>query len=222
MLTNPIRAARQGCDMSALLMRVENRLGNSVGVILTVAVHAAVILLLLSARETVEIALPPVTAHVISDLATQTQSFELPKARPELNTPKVEMTVPDISVAESSTPVATMVATTVSNSIAAASQASEKSDMVEPRFDADYLNNPKPAYPRLSRRHREQGVVTLRVYVLPDGAPERVELKTSSGFTLLDQAALEAVRRWKFVPAQAGGRAMAAWVNVPLEFSLST
>lgn len=89
-----------------------------------------------------------------------------------------------------------------------------------PRFDADYLDNPAPAYPRLSRRLREQGTVLLRVYVESNGAPTRVELKQSSGHTRLDEAALDAVQRWRFLPARQGDAAVAGWVIVPLSFSL--
>ncbi|MBI5937151.1 MAG: energy transducer TonB [Betaproteobacteria bacterium] len=88
------------------------------------------------------------------------------------------------------------------------------------RFDADYLNNPAPAYPSLSRRLREQGRVLLRVYVEPDGTTARVEIKSSSGFERLDSAALNAVREWRFVPARQGSTAVGAWIVVPIAFSL--
>lgn len=220
--------------MNAALMQVEDfarvgnrapiktRWSNSVGIALTLLVHVAVVLLLLSSRTKVDVGLPPVVAHVISEQSAQAEPFALPQVRPQLDTPKVEMVVPDIAVAEASAPVMLAAAAPASSSVASSSQTSERADMVEPRFDADYLNNPAPAYPRVSRRQREQGVVMLRVYVLPSGMPERIELQSSSGFALLDAAALEAVRKWKFIPAQAGGKAMAAWVSVPIEFSLST
>jgi protein TonB len=89
-----------------------------------------------------------------------------------------------------------------------------------PRFNADYLQNPAPAYPPLARRMKEQGRVLVRVLVSADGAPERIELKTSSGFPRLDQSALETIRQWKFVPARQGEQKVAAWVLVPITFSL--
>jgi len=88
------------------------------------------------------------------------------------------------------------------------------------RFDAAYLRNPAPAYPPESRRRGEEGRTLLRVRVLADGSPEEVHLHLGSGFERLDQAAIDAVRRWKFVPAQQGGSAIAAWVIVPIQFSL--
>lgn len=89
-----------------------------------------------------------------------------------------------------------------------------------PRFDADYLDNPKPVYPALSRRIGEEGKVVLRVHVLPDGRADDIQLHAASGSPRLDQAALDAVRRWRFVPARQGAQAVAAWVQVPIVFTL--
>jgi len=91
---------------------------------------------------------------------------------------------------------------------------------VQPRFDADYLDNPKPVYPALSRRMGEEGRVVLRVQVRADGGAGEVRLHASSGSPRLDQAALDTVRRWRFVPARQGDEAIAAWVLVPIVFSL--
>jgi len=90
----------------------------------------------------------------------------------------------------------------------------------QPRFDADYLDNPKPPYPALSRRMGEAGKVVLRVQVAASGLPTDVTLHTPSGFERLDRAALDTVRRWKFVPARRGDEAVAAGVLVPIVFSL--
>lgn len=95
-------------------------------------------------------------------------------------------------------------------------------ETTQARFDANYLRNPAPAYPAMSRRLGEEGRVVLRVFVDIDGRPEQVELKNSSGFPRLDQAAEDAVRRWKFVPAKRGEEAVATWVAVPIVFNLKT
>ena len=89
-----------------------------------------------------------------------------------------------------------------------------------PRFDANYLDNPKPPYPSLSRKLNEQGRVLLRVNVAADGNATEVQLHTSSGHPRLDDSALATVRRWKFVPARLGQEAVAAWVLVPIAFTL--
>jgi len=92
--------------------------------------------------------------------------------------------------------------------------------VIPPRFDADYLDNPAPAYPALSRRVGEHGRVLLRVYVQPDGAAAQVEVRESSGYERLDKAARDTVQRWRFVPAKQGDRGVAAWVLVPISFSI--
>jgi len=92
--------------------------------------------------------------------------------------------------------------------------------VVPPRFDAAYLNNPRPEYPRVSKRMGERGTVMLRVYVSAAGKPERVEIRTSSGSPRLDEAARQAVEQWKFVPARQGDDAVAAWLIVPITFVL--
>jgi protein TonB len=89
-----------------------------------------------------------------------------------------------------------------------------------PRFNADYLNNPAPSYPALSRRMGEEGRVVLRVLVNERGLPAEVQLKTSSGFSRLDGVALETVKQWKFLPARRGDQSVSAWVLVPISFSL--
>ena len=92
--------------------------------------------------------------------------------------------------------------------------------VMPPGFTAAYLHNPAPVYPAAARRNREEGKVLLRVYVSPAGTAEKIEIQTSSRSPRLDQAALEAVRAWRFVPARQGDTPVAAWVIVPINFAL--
>jgi protein TonB len=92
--------------------------------------------------------------------------------------------------------------------------------LVSPRFDADYLSNPAMEYPEASRMRGEEGRVLLNVHVTEDGRPDAVTLYHSSGFPRLDRASVEAVWRWKFVPARQEGKAVAATVIVPVNFTL--
>jgi protein TonB len=92
--------------------------------------------------------------------------------------------------------------------------------IIPPNFNAAYLDNPAPVYPPLARRSGEQGRVVLRVLVTPTGTADAVELRTSSGSARLDQAAIETVKRWRFVAARQGEQTVAAWVLVPITFSL--
>lgn len=95
------------------------------------------------------------------------------------------------------------------------------SAVVAPRFDAAYLNNPAPAYPMQSRRLNEAGKVLLRVQVSEAGNALQVQLHQSSGHSRLDQAALDAVKRWRFIPARRGDVAISEWVIVPITFNLT-
>lgn len=89
-----------------------------------------------------------------------------------------------------------------------------------PSSDADYLNNPAPAYPRMSRRQGEQGTVVLRVFINTEGRAEKAEIRTSSGYSRLDEAALATVQRWRYVPGKRAGVPEAMWFNVPIRFVL--
>jgi protein TonB len=89
-----------------------------------------------------------------------------------------------------------------------------------PIFAADYLDNPPPSYPVLSRRAGEQGRVVLRVLVNPGGRADEVQIRASSGFARLDEAARDTVRRWRFVPAKRGDQPVPEWVLIPISFRL--
>lgn len=91
-----------------------------------------------------------------------------------------------------------------------------------PIFSADYLDNPSPPYPALSRRLHEQGRVLLRVLVNAEGRAGQVVIQTSSGFARLDGSAAETVKRWKFVPAKRGAESVPAWVLIPVSFKLES
>lgn len=90
------------------------------------------------------------------------------------------------------------------------------------KFDVAYLNNPAPIYPKMSRRQGEQGRVLLKVLVSEKGIAEQVQLETSSGFEKLDQAAVDVVKKWSFVPAKRSNQAISAYVLVPVKFSLNS
>lgn len=92
--------------------------------------------------------------------------------------------------------------------------------VVLPSSQADYLNNPRPPYPALSRRLGEQGKVVLRVFIETDGTASRAEVRTSSGFERLDETARQTVLRWRYVPGKRGGTPEAMWVTVPINFVL--
>lgn len=89
-----------------------------------------------------------------------------------------------------------------------------------PSSDADYLQNPQPAYPAHSRRLGEQGKVIVRVLIGADGLAQKVEIRQSSGFERLDQSALATVQRWRYVPGKRAGVVEAMWFSIPVNFVL--
>jgi periplasmic protein TonB len=89
-----------------------------------------------------------------------------------------------------------------------------------PISDADYLQNPKPEYPRMSSRLGEEGTTIMRVLIGTDGRALDAQVAKSSGFARLDQAADETVRKWKYVPGKRGGVPEVMWVNVPIKWEL--
>ncbi|HET8610493.1 MAG TPA: energy transducer TonB [Burkholderiales bacterium] len=103
---------------------------------------------------------------------------------------------------------------------AAAEPATPPVIRVPVNYNADYLRNPAPAYPPLARRLGHAGKVLLHVLVDGSGRPQKVEIKKSSGYQRLDQSALDAVRKWRFVPAREADHAVASWVTIPIIFKL--
>lgn len=109
-------------------------------------------------------------------------------------------------------------------SVTAAPQAApvaEPQTTTAPEHAAAYLNNPPPAYPLSARRLGQQGLVLVRAYVNRSGRPEQVTLAKTSGVASLDEAALNAVRQWTFIPAKRGAESVDAWVEVPVRFRLN-
>jgi protein TonB len=77
-----------------------------------------------------------------------------------------------------------------------------------------------PVYPEIARMRGEQGRTVLRVSVGADGLPHDISVAVSSGYPVLDSAALSAVRDWRFVPATRGNTPVPAIAEVPVRFSL--
>lgn len=93
--------------------------------------------------------------------------------------------------------------------------------LVDPIFDAAYLRNPPPRYPTSARRLGIEGTAVVRVLVGRQGEPQQVKIVQSAGAQVLDEAALDAVRSWSFVPAKRGSRTITATVDVPIRFHLN-
>jgi len=86
----------------------------------------------------------------------------------------------------------------------------------------DYNINPKPKYPMIARKRGYEGVVLLKVLVLESGEVGDLVLQKDSGYQVLNEAAVEAVQNWIFIPAKKNGKAMSSWVTVPVKFQLES
>ena len=80
--------------------------------------------------------------------------------------------------------------------------------------------NPKPTYPAFARRLGHEGRVIIRVRVLPTGSVGAADIARSSGYAVLDEAALATIKRWRFRPAQQSGQMVDATLDVPISFRL--
>jgi protein TonB len=128
---------------------------------------------------------------------------------------------PAAAAATTSAPVNSGAISTAGVSTPASTGTATAATKVElPSTDADYLNNPKPPYPRLSKQLGEQGKVVVRTLIGVDGTAQKAEIKQSSGFDRLDQAALATALRWRYVPGKRAGVPEAMWFNVPFSFVL--
>jgi protein TonB len=190
-------------------------------VLCVVALHVLAIASLLLSPSTTDIdnqqsiAMEMVLAPVSNTLAkAQQQTVATQTAAPKSAATKAEQTTP------SSAPAAQSADATPAATPAQSGQAKGAPAFSLPSSEAHGLNNPKPAYPKQSRRLNEQGQVLIRVFVAADGSPQQGEIKTSSGFDRLDQEALRTVMRWRFVPGQRFGTPEAMWFNIPVNFVL--
>lgn len=90
-----------------------------------------------------------------------------------------------------------------------------------PTTGARIVYKTEPPYPNYSRLNHEEGVVLLRITINEMGSIGSVSVERSSGFARLDEAALKAIRQWRFAPAMRGSQAIATTTTVPVRFRLN-
>ncbi|HWQ94306.1 MAG TPA: energy transducer TonB [Gammaproteobacteria bacterium] len=162
----------------------------------------------------------PIPAQPIPALAVQ-QTTRAPKRTPKARPSEKPVQKEDLIPSEPVPDPAIQETSTEPEQILQASASAQPQPVISPpRFDAGYLDNPAPPYPPLSRRLSEEGQVLLRVLVDEQGQARTVEVDATSGFPRLDNAAVQAVQRWRFLPAKRGEEPVSEWVVVPIMFNL--
>lgn len=80
--------------------------------------------------------------------------------------------------------------------------------------------NRPPGYPRQARRNGWEGRVILVANVTKEGAVSAIRVEQSCGHPILDEAALEAIRQWRFEPALMFGAPVDSTLEIPVVFQL--
>jgi protein TonB len=82
------------------------------------------------------------------------------------------------------------------------------------------IRRTQPVYPQLAKKSGWQGTVVIRVVVQTNGMPGEAQIRKSSGHDILDKAAIEAIRSWRFSPAKDGNIPIRSAVDIPINFKL--
>jgi len=124
------------------------------------------------------------------------------------------------SPAPPSPPAVTSSNSSTTSDAKAAPAAPPADSFTEANFRANYAQNPKPDYPAVAKSRGWTGKVLLKVQVSAQGTSDSVAIEQSSGHEILDESAVEAVKKWRFIPAKRGETPVASSVIVPIVFSL--
>ena len=187
-----------------------------------IGLHVGIFLIILAAKTVVpQIMEMPLVVDLLQAEPEQKppEAKPLPVSKPQPIKQQPKTKAPPLEATTSTAPApAAPVAAQTETKPTPAAPVSEP--VSQARFDADYLRNPPPHYPPLSRRMGEEGKVILRVSVNAQGSADSVEVKTSSGSPRLDDAAVHTVKKWKFISAKRGDTPVQSWVLVPIIFKL--
>jgi periplasmic protein TonB len=157
----------------------------------------------------------PIEAVFIPEQTQQEPEPEM-KIKPDIQNPvAVDEPVPEVQFDEPVTPPAE---TPIAGSATAITAAPANG---APAQDLRTSTRIEPTYPSASRRAGEEGSVRLKVLVDERGRPQQVQVAQGSGFARLDSAAIEAVKKWRFVAATDGTKAVTAWTQVVVTFKLT-
>ena len=193
--TSPLRRGGTGLLILALHGIVIYAIAMSLGVIKVPEFAQDMEAVIIDAPQVDE----PKPVEVKPELAELTPEVPMPEAIPEIP--------PEIPV--ESPPV-------VENAIATTPEAAPEVENLA------VSNRVNPVYPPASRRAGEQGTVMVRVLVTERGLPGQLQVLKSSGHPRLDEAALDAIRKWRFKPAKNGATPILSWTRVQVKFELKT
>lgn len=194
-------------------MMMPSNLSRSGPAILVIALHIVVIYVISMSLGIVKVPTVIKPASVVF----------VPEATEEQKTKPVDMPKPEIAEPELTVPTPEVMPDMPTDVAPIEAQAAPPDGSTAPIGSLQELratNRVEPTYPATSRRLGEEGSVLLRVFVDPSGRPQQVVVDRSSGFARLDDAAKNAVKRWKFQPASAGSGPVGAWSRVTVTFRL--
>jgi periplasmic protein TonB len=185
--------------------------------VLVAALHVLIIYGLMVATGVVKqpAFVTPIEAVFIPE-ATQPEPEPEVKIKPEIEQPvAVDQPPPELQFEEAVTPPSEVPIPASANAISGSQQQGA------PAKDLKTANRVDPTYPPSSRRAGEQGTVRLKVLVDTNGRASNVEVAQSSGFARLDEAAVQAVRKWRFEAATDGSKKIQAYTQVAVTFKLT-
>jgi len=199
--------------MSTAIKNNDTVFSRSGGVIIAIAVHAVVLYVVATSLGIVKVPnfVKPMEAVIIDQPQEQTK-VEPVQSQPDLAKPTldIQQEIPEIPV---EIPVET----------APPAEAVTTAPVTTPPAEAQSLkvtNRVDPVYPAQSRRAGEEGTATFRVLVDTNGRPGEISVAQSSGFPKLDQAGMDAIKRWKFAAAVKDGAAVMSYTTVRVTFRL--
>ena len=130
---------------------------------------------------------------------------------------------PPAATSDAMTPAPSSPAEDADNADKAAAKATAPRKVASARpkdREATLLNRPVPSYPPEAYRAREEGTVVVKAQVDALGNASDVEIVSRSGSRILDRAAMNEVRKWKFSPAIEDGKTVTSSVQVPVDYKL--
>jgi protein TonB len=193
-------------------MMMPSRLSRSGPLILVIAIHVLAIYALSVSMGIVEA--PKLIQP--SNVVFVPEAVEEQKAEP-VDVPKPDIAEPEVTVP---TPEVMPELPPVDTAPVAEAVPDQSTAPIGSLQELKARSRVEPVYPAASRRAGEEGSVLLRVFVDPSGRPQQVLVAQSSGHSRLDQAAVNAVKRWRFQPASAGGGPIGSWSRVTITFRL--